>query len=81
LLTATTRHEIDPTAAKAMDTSDLRAHFHVGEMFAKGEIRLTYTHCDIMILGAAVPVGKPLTLDAVRECGTASILDRRKWGS
>src|SRR5690606_36677823 len=46
--------------------------------FAEGEIRLTYTHYDRMIVGGAVPAGKTLTLDAVKECGTPSILDRRE---
>lgn len=78
MLTVETRHAIDPDAAKRMDTAELRRNFHLGELFRDGEIRLVYTHYDRMIVGGAVPAGGPLTLDHVKECGTASILDRRE---
>lgn len=61
-----------------MDTAALRAAFHGADLFRPGEVRLIYTHYDRMILGGAVPDGDSLTLDHVRECGTASILDRRE---
>jgi len=80
MLTVTTRYAIDPNAAKAMDTTQLRENFHVEGMFAEGEIRLTYSHYDRMIVGGAVPGKGTLTLDEVKECGTASILDRREMG-
>jgi len=80
MLTVETRHAIDPATAKGLDTKGLRSHFHAGGIFADGEIRLVYTHYDRMILGGAVPAGGKLTLDQVKECGTASILDRREMG-
>ncbi|MEJ6404899.1 5-dehydro-4-deoxy-D-glucuronate isomerase [Yoonia sp. 2307UL14-13] len=80
MLTVTIRHAIDPTSAKAMDTETLRANFQVADMFAAGEIRLTYSHYDRMIVGGAVPAVDGLILDEVKECGTASILDRREMG-
>tara|TARA_R110002020_G_scaffold19062_3_gene66281 strand:+ start:2138 stop:2962 length:825 start_codon:yes stop_codon:yes gene_type:complete len=80
MLSVETRHAIDPTTAKGLDTSGLRAHFHAGGLFADGEIRLIYTHYDRLIMGAAVPSGGSLTLDHVAECGTPSILDRREMG-
>ena len=78
MLSVETRHAINPEAAKRMDTAELRRHFHIGALFATGEIRLVYTHYDRMIVGGAVPAGETLTLDAVKECGTPSILDRRE---
>jgi 4-deoxy-L-threo-5-hexosulose-uronate ketol-isomerase len=78
MLTVETRHAIDPAAARTFDTDALRRHFHLGGLFRDGEIRLVYTHYDRMIVGGAVPAGGSLTLDAVRECGTASVLDRRE---
>lgn len=78
MLTVETRHAIDPATAKGFDTTDLRKNFHVGGLFAEGEIRLCYTHYDRMIVGAAVPNGTALTLDEVKQCGTPSILDRRE---
>jgi len=52
----------------------------VGGLFADGEINLVYSHYDRLILGAAVPAGKTLTLDHVAETGTATILERREMG-
>ena len=80
MLTVETRHAIDPASAKGLDTAGLRSHFHAGGIFADGEIRLVYTHYDRLILGGAVPGAGKLTLDHVKECGTASILDRREMG-
>lgn len=78
MLTVETRHAVDPQSAKQLDTTGLRDHFHIGGLFQGGEIRLTYTHYDRMIVGGAVPAGKKLVLDEVKECGTNSILDRRE---
>ncbi|NJM81381.1 MAG: 5-dehydro-4-deoxy-D-glucuronate isomerase [Tabrizicola sp.] len=76
----TTLHAVDPLAAKAMDTTALRANFHVGGLFVEGQINLAYSHYDRMIVGGAVPGMEKLVLDEVKECGTASILDRREMG-
>lgn len=78
MLSVETRHAIHPEAAKTFDTTALRQHFHVGDIFKDGEIKLIYTHYDRMIVGGAVPAGGTLVLDHVKECGTASILDRRE---
>jgi 4-deoxy-L-threo-5-hexosulose-uronate ketol-isomerase len=63
-----------------MDTDGLRANFLGEGLFKDGEIRLIYTHYDRMIVGGAVPAGKELVLDEVKECGTKSVLDRREMG-
>lgn len=78
MLSVETRHAIDPAVARSLDTEGLRRHFHLGGLFRAGEVRLIYTHYDRMIVGGAVPEGASLTLDAVKECGTPSILDRRE---
>jgi 4-deoxy-L-threo-5-hexosulose-uronate ketol-isomerase len=80
LLTVETRYAVDPNATRAMDTATLRQNFHIGGMFAEGEIRLTYSHYDRMIVGGVVPGADALVLDHVAQCGTASILDRREMG-
>lgn len=72
------RHAIDPETAKRLDTQGLRRNFHLGSLFSEGEVRLCYTHYDRMVVGGAVPAGVPLALDEVKQCGTASILDRRE---
>ena len=80
MLRTETRHAIDPATAKTLGTEQLRDHFHVGGLFADGEINLVYSHYDRLILGAAVPAGKSLTLDKVEATGTATILERREMG-
>ncbi|NDR58485.1 5-dehydro-4-deoxy-D-glucuronate isomerase [Aliiruegeria sabulilitoris] len=80
MLTVKTLYATDPETAKGLDTAGIRDRFHVADMFADGEIRLTYTHYDRMIVGAAVPAGKALTLDAVAETGTETWLARREAG-
>jgi 4-deoxy-L-threo-5-hexosulose-uronate ketol-isomerase len=74
------RHATDPDSMRRLDTQGLRAQFHVGDLFRPGEIRLVYSHYDRLILGSAVPAGGLLTLDAVPQAGTPSLLDRREMG-
>lgn len=73
-----TRHAIDPKAAKAFDTAALRAAFLIETLFVPGEIRLTYSHLDRLIVGGAAPVTHPLDLPPVRPAGTPDLLDRRE---
>jgi 4-deoxy-L-threo-5-hexosulose-uronate ketol-isomerase len=80
MLTVETRPAISPAEAKGMDTAALRAAFLGEGLFQPGHVRLIYTHYDRMIVGGAVPDGKALVLDQVKECGTASVLDRREMG-
>lgn len=80
MLTVRTLHAVSQAETKAMDTTALRENFHFDEIFAKGEARLLYTHYDRMLVGGIFPAGKDLVLDEVKECGTASILDRREMG-
>lgn len=74
----TSRFAIDPIAAAAMATDELRHNFHIGNLFEPGEINLTYTHYDRMIVGGAVPLGQPLKLEAIKPAGTKSFLERRE---
>lgn len=75
-----TRYAIDPTTAKTLGTDALRQHFHVGNLFASGEVTLVYSHYDRLILGSAVPKGSPLTLSEMPETGTKTFLERREMG-
>jgi 4-deoxy-L-threo-5-hexosulose-uronate ketol-isomerase len=80
MLTVETRRAVHPEHARRMDTAELRKHFLAQGMFAPGEIRLVYTHYDRFLMGGAVPDGAELTLDAVEETRTPSLLDRRELG-
>ena len=73
-----TRQAVDPIRAKGLDTEGLRREFLVEDLFRPGEIRLTYTHLERLIVGGATPGASPLTLEATRETGTPRFLDRRE---
>ncbi|MCO4319257.1 5-dehydro-4-deoxy-D-glucuronate isomerase [Phyllobacterium sp. 21LDTY02-6] len=72
------RFAIDPSAAAAMGTDELRHNFHIGDLFQPGQVTLTYTHYDRMIVGGAMPGSAPLELQAIKPTGTANFLDRRE---
>lgn len=74
----TSRYAIDPQAAAAMAADELRAHFHIGDLFQPGRISLTYTHYDRLIVGGAVPTDEALELAAIKPTGTKNFLDRRE---
>lgn len=74
----TSRFAIDPVAAAAMGTDELRAHFHIPNLFQPGRISLTYTHYDRMIVGGAMPGAQALELAAIKPTGTPNFLDRRE---
>jgi 4-deoxy-L-threo-5-hexosulose-uronate ketol-isomerase len=73
-----TRQAIDPLTARAFDTDLLREAFLIEQLFEPGEIRLTYSHLDRLIVGGAMPAAKPLALERARETGTPRFLDRRE---
>jgi len=62
----TSRFAIDPRAAAAMPTGELRRHFHITDLFQPGRISLTYTHYDRMIVGGAMPSAGVLELSAIK---------------
>lgn len=72
------RWAIDPIAAEAMNTSELRSNFLIDSLFAPDRIILSYTHYDRMIVGSAVPVEADLALEAIPPLGTARFLERRE---
>ncbi len=73
-----TRQAIDPRAAAAFGTEQLRAEFLIQNLFTPGEVRLTYSHLDRLIVGGATPAGSVLKLEPVKPTGTPSFLDRRE---
>ena len=72
------RHAVDPESVRALDTTGLRAHFHMSGLFQSGAVKLVYTHYDRMIVGGAVPDGGELVLEEVENTGTPSLLARRE---
>jgi 4-deoxy-L-threo-5-hexosulose-uronate ketol-isomerase len=72
------RWAIDPDAAALMSTDELRQNFLIEELFVPGQIKLTYSHYDRMIVGGVVPMDGPLALEAIKPTGTRTFLDRRE---
>ncbi|CCV10863.1 5-dehydro-4-deoxy-D-glucuronate isomerase [Mesorhizobium sp. STM 4661] len=74
----TSRFAIDPVAAAAMGTDELRHNFLIEGLFLSGRISLTYSHYDRMIVGGAMPAETALPLEAIKPTGTKNFLDRRE---
>lgn len=75
------RHASHPEAVRAYDTDTLRRHFLVDTVFEGGEIRLTYSHYDRMVVGGAMPLGAALTLTAPKAIGQETFLAERELGA
>ena len=76
----TVRHASHPDAVRGFDTTTLRDHFLIPTLFEADDIVLTYSHIDRFVVGGAMPVTGPLTLDAPKEIGSKTFLERRELG-
>ncbi|MDR7033348.1 4-deoxy-L-threo-5-hexosulose-uronate ketol-isomerase [Mesorhizobium sp. BE184] len=72
------RQVIGPEDAARRDTSGLRDAFLIEDLFHPGDINLTYSHLDRMIVGGIIPLAQRLTIDHVKETGTERFLERRE---
>lgn len=75
------RHASHPEAVRGFDTETLRRHFLVETVFVSGEIRLTYSHYDRMIIGGVMPIGQGLSLTAPKAIGQETFLAERELGA
>ncbi|MFC7666117.1 5-dehydro-4-deoxy-D-glucuronate isomerase [Hymenobacter humi] len=76
-----TRFAIGPRETATLNTSGLREHFLIENIFAAGEIELTYTHYDRMIVGGAQPAGTALSLPCPESLKADFFLERRELGA
>lgn len=76
------RHPMHPDHAMALDTEELRDNFLIEKVFVPGQITLTYSHIDRIIIGGICPLDTPLTFDDElgRKVGTGYLLERREVG-
>jgi 4-deoxy-L-threo-5-hexosulose-uronate ketol-isomerase len=74
------RYATNPAQIPGMTTDGLRDTFLVPELFAAGEIRVTYTHHDRIVLGGAVPAGAELALTGYPEIRSDYFLEHREVG-
>lgn len=75
------RHASHPEAVRGYDTQTLRRHFLVETVFVGGEIRLSYSHYDRMVIGGATPLDGGLLLGAPKEIGQETFLAERELGA
>ncbi|HYG91111.1 MAG TPA: 5-dehydro-4-deoxy-D-glucuronate isomerase [Azospirillum sp.] len=76
----TVRHASHPDAVRGFDTQTLRDHFLVSSLFEADDIILTYSHIDRFVVGGAMPVAGPQKLEAPKEIGAKTFLERRELG-
>ncbi|HDL7933297.1 5-dehydro-4-deoxy-D-glucuronate isomerase [Yersinia enterocolitica] len=75
------RQPIHSDHAKMLDTDGLRKQFLIENLFSDGEMNLTYSHIDRIIVGGIVPTDKPLALLAGKALGVDFFLERRELGA
>lgn len=74
------RYATNPAQIPGMTTQDLRDTYLIPDVFVPGEIRLTYTHHDRIVLGGAVPAGGVLELGGYPEIRSDYFLEHREAG-
>lgn len=76
------RQSVHSDHFRTLDTTGLRREFLVDGLFAPDRIALTYSHVDRIIVGGAMPVSRPVTLDAslAKQIGAEYFLARRELG-
>lgn len=74
-----TRQPANPRDFESYTTARMRDEFLVQDLFIPGQINLTYSYIDRMIIGGICP-GKELRLEGGDELGTAYFLERRELG-
>ncbi|KQQ05531.1 MULTISPECIES: 5-dehydro-4-deoxy-D-glucuronate isomerase [unclassified Rathayibacter] len=74
------RYATNPAQVPGMTTEDLRTNYLVPDVFVAGEIRVTYTHHDRIVLGGAEPAGSELTLTGYPEIRSDYFLEHRELG-
>ena len=76
------RQPIHSAHAKQLDTSGLREHFLVQNLFKADEATLTYSQIDRIIVGGIMPVSQPVRFspELGKHTGTDFFLQRRELG-
>jgi len=77
----TQRFAIGPRETATLNTTRIREHFLIENIFTAGEIELTYTHYDRMIVGGANPTEAALTLPCPESLKANFFLERRELGA
>lgn len=75
-----TRFAIHPEHGNNLDTTQLRKHFLIENLFVDNMIRLVYTHYDRLIVGGAKPVQSEVVLEPFDTLKANYFLERRELG-
>lgn len=74
------RFQNSPKETATLNTKELRENFLVEKMMVKGEINLTYSHYDRIIVGGVVPGVAQIGLPKEEELKAEYFLQRREMG-
>ena len=76
------RQPIHSDHAKTLDSAGLRRQFLVDTIFVPGELVLTYSQIDRIIVGGALPLreGLGFTADLAKQFAVGAFLERRELG-
>ena len=75
------RYANHPDDSKHYDTTELRRHYHISNLFEKDAVNLTYSHQDRVIAGGIMPVDEALVLESCKELAAPYFLARRELGT
>lgn len=74
------RAAISPDEVRQMNTQQLRSAFLIEDIFGPGQIQLTYSHYDRMIIGGIQPGAQGLDLPGFDVLKSSFFLERREMG-
>jgi len=74
------RYSVHPEHAKTFDTEKLRKEFLINDLFVPGKIKLVYSYSDRVIVGGALPLDEPISLEGGKEIAADHFLQRREMG-
>ena len=74
------RYAAHPEDARHYDTQRLRRDFLMERLFVKDEVNMVYSMYDRMVVGGAMPVDEPLTLEAIDPLKAPHFTTRREVG-
>ncbi len=77
------RRALHSDHVKMLDTEGLRRNFLIPEIFRPGELTMTYSHIDRIVVGGAMPDAAPVVIgaDLGKTFGVDYFLQRRELGA
>ncbi len=73
-------HSVHPDDFRSYQTKLIRERFLIDNLIEADKINCVYTHYDRMIIGAACPMNKSITLDSYPNLRSKFFLERREIG-